>query len=62
MMKQYRWDSSGSSGERGPKNRVAWGDGECCDAGVHREGFLPSYGNYRALKSFQKAEIVYDLT
>jgi four helix bundle suffix protein len=25
-------------------------------------GFLPAHGNYRALKSFQKAEIVYDLT
>lgn len=27
-----------------------------------KEGFLPAYGNYRALKSFQKAEIVYDVT
>ncbi len=26
------------------------------------EGFLPPYGNYRELKSFQKAEIVYDVT
>jgi four helix bundle suffix protein len=25
-------------------------------------GFLPVHGNYRALKSFQKAEIIYDLT
>jgi four helix bundle suffix protein len=29
---------------------------------MERKGFLPPYGNYRALKSFQKAEIVYDLT
>ncbi len=29
---------------------------------MEKEGFLPPYGNYRALKSFQKAEIVYDLT
>jgi hypothetical protein len=27
-----------------------------------KSGFLPPHGNYRALKSFQKAEIVYDLT
>lgn len=27
-----------------------------------KEGFLPAYGNYRELKSFQKAEIVYDVT
>lgn len=26
------------------------------------DGFLPPHGNYRELKSFQKAEIVYDLT
>lgn len=26
------------------------------------KGFLPPHGNYRALKSFQKAEIVYDVT
>jgi four helix bundle suffix protein len=26
------------------------------------DGFLPAYGNYRELKSFQKAEIVYDVT
>lgn len=26
------------------------------------DGFLPPAGNYRELKSFQKAEIVYDLT
>ena len=26
------------------------------------EGFLPPHGNYRELKSFQKAEIVYDVT
>lgn len=26
------------------------------------EGFLPPYGNYRELKSFQKSEIVYDVT
>ncbi|MBW8782417.1 MAG: four helix bundle protein [Verrucomicrobia bacterium] len=26
------------------------------------EGLLPAYGNYRELKSFQKAEIVYDIT
>lgn len=26
------------------------------------DGFLPAHGNYRTLKSFQKAEIVYDLT
>jgi four helix bundle suffix protein len=25
-------------------------------------GFLPAYGNYRELKSYQKAEIIYDLT
>ncbi|HET7535712.1 MAG TPA: four helix bundle suffix domain-containing protein [Candidatus Didemnitutus sp.] len=25
-------------------------------------GFLPTHGHYRALKSFQKAEIIYDLT
>src|SRR4051794_14145639 len=25
-------------------------------------GFLPTHGNYRELRSFQKAEIVYDLT
>jgi len=25
-------------------------------------GFLPRHGNYRALKSFRKAEIIYDLT
>jgi four helix bundle suffix protein len=30
--------------------------------GNNREGFLPAHGNYRALKSFQKAEIVYDVT
>lgn len=30
--------------------------------GMKGEGFLPPHGNYRALKSFQKAEIVYDLT
>lgn len=32
---------------------------------VHKptpRGFLPAHGNYRSLKSFQKAEIVYDLT
>lgn len=27
-----------------------------------RDGFLPPHGNYRELKSFQKAEIVYDVT
>lgn len=26
------------------------------------DGFLPRHGNYRALKSFRKAEIIYDLT
>lgn len=26
------------------------------------DGFLPRHGNYRELKSFQKAEIVYDVT
>ena len=26
------------------------------------ERLLPAYGNYRELRSFQKAEIVYDLT
>jgi four helix bundle suffix protein len=30
--------------------------------GNNRDGFLPAHGNYRALKSFQKAEIVYDVT
>jgi len=30
--------------------------------GNNREGFLPAHGNYRALKSFQKAEIVFDVT
>jgi four helix bundle suffix protein len=25
-------------------------------------GFLPAYGNYRDLRSFQKAEIIYDVT
>lgn len=25
-------------------------------------GFLPAYGNYAGLKSYQKSEIVYDLT
>ena len=29
---------------------------------MKREGFLPARGNYRELKSFQKAEIVYDVT
>jgi hypothetical protein len=27
-----------------------------------RDGFLPPHGNYRELKSFQKAEIVHDVT
>ncbi len=27
-----------------------------------RRGFLPAHGNYRELKSFRKAEIIYDLT
>jgi hypothetical protein len=26
------------------------------------DGFLPDYGNYEDLLSFQKAEVVYDLT
>src|ERR1041384_4533511 len=26
------------------------------------DGFLPPHGNYRELRSFQKAEIIYDLT
>ena len=30
--------------------------------GMKGAGFLPPHGNYRALKSFQKAEIVYDVT
>ena len=30
--------------------------------GDNREGFLPAHGKYRALKSFQKAEIVFDVT
>jgi hypothetical protein len=30
--------------------------------GMKEERLLPAYGNYRELKSFQKAEIVYDLT
>lgn len=29
---------------------------------MNEERLLPAYGNYRELKSFQKAEIVYDLT
>jgi hypothetical protein len=31
-------------------------------AGMKRDGFLPPRGNYRELKSFRKAEIVYDVT
>jgi four helix bundle suffix protein len=27
-----------------------------------KEGFLPKHGNYRELKAFQKAEVVYDIT
>lgn len=30
--------------------------------GMKAERLLPAYGNYRELRSFQKAEIVYDLT
>lgn len=29
---------------------------------MKKDGFLPPHGNYRELKSFQKAEIVYDIT
>jgi four helix bundle suffix protein len=28
----------------------------------HQPGFLPSHGNYQELLSFQKAEVVYDIT
>jgi hypothetical protein len=31
-------------------------------ASEDHQGFLPDYGNYEALLSFQKAEAVYDLT
>lgn len=32
------------------------------DEEMKTDGFLPPHGNYRELKSFQKAEIVYDVT
>ena len=32
------------------------------DGDMKVDGFLPPHGNYRELRSFQKAEIVYDLT
>ena len=42
-------------------NGIAGGVGRAQALGMS-ERLLPDYGNYRELKSFQKAEIVYDLT
>lgn len=46
------------------ENELAWitGTASSWPMGNNREGFLPAHGNYRALRSFQKAEIVFDVT
>ena len=48
----------GAGAESGGSGWARW----ITTRGMKEERLLPAYGNYRELKSFQKAEIVYDLT